>query len=116
MKDGRKQGPFEDQEILGRLSEGIFSRDDLAWRDGMKDWTPLATLYPDRAHKLQLKPISPPKENPLEPNSHVWRFIVDQLGSGTKPPEVIKKLVEMGIDEQIARPLVNRLHLELGGP
>jgi hypothetical protein len=119
MKDNKKLGPFEDQELLGRLREGMFARTDLGWREGMADWKPLGELYPEHEHKLHLKELpkdAAHKENPTDPNSHVWRFIVDQLGSGAKPPDIIKKLVEMGVDEQIARPLVNRLHLEIGGP
>jgi len=45
-KDNQQTGPFIDDVILQALSDGKFSYDDLAWREGLAEWQPLGTLYP----------------------------------------------------------------------
>jgi len=117
MKDGRREGPFEDVEIQGRLSEGFLLPDDLGWREGMGDWAPLRTLYPEHAHKLHLKDLPPEKphvapEDPKEPNSHLQRFILEQIKAGKRMPEVTKKLIEMGVEEDLARTLALKVYSE----
>jgi hypothetical protein len=117
MKDGNQEGPFEDQEILGRINEGIFTRDDLAWREGFQDWTPLGTLYPEHAHKLRLKELPPEKphiapEDPQDPNSHLQKFIGEQMSAGKHMPAVVAKLMEMGVEEDLARTLVLKVFSE----
>ncbi len=110
-KNGQQEGPFEDPEIVGRLREGYLSGTDLGWREGMKEWIPLSTLYPEHAHKLHLKemPPTPPHispEDPNDPNSHLQRFVLEQLKAGKNMPHVTAKLMEMGVEENLARTLV----------
>lgn len=44
MRNGQKHGPFEDSVVQGWLLSGNCSPDDLAWRNGMKEWQPLRTI------------------------------------------------------------------------
>jgi hypothetical protein len=117
LKDGRTEGPFEDQEVVGRINEGIFSRADLGWREGMKDWVALGTLYPEHAHKLHLKEMPPQTphiapEDPQDPNSHLQKFIGEQMSAGKHMPDVVHKLIEMGVDEDLARTLTLKVFSE----
>jgi len=60
QKDNIQLGPFEDHQILTALREGLYSLEDLAWRDGMDHWQPLRILFP-AAH---LPPPFPPQTPP----------------------------------------------------
>jgi hypothetical protein len=53
LKNGERQGPYEESIVAGWLMNGICSPQDLAWRNGMKDWQPLSAIP-----LLQLKPQS----------------------------------------------------------
>ena len=46
-KDNQQLGPFEEADIKGRLAGGSLSYDDLGWREGMSDWTPLRQIFPE---------------------------------------------------------------------
>ena len=117
MKNNVQEGPFEDSEIEGRLHEGYLSGDDLGWREGMQEWVALRTLYPEHTHKLHLKvlPPTPPHvapEDPKNPDSHLQRFILEQMKAGKKMPAITEKLTKMGVEENLARTLVLKVFSE----
>jgi hypothetical protein len=56
-RDGKQTGPFEEAEILRRIEEGIFTSNDLCWREGMADWRPIATVLSVVTQKLSPPPI-----------------------------------------------------------
>jgi hypothetical protein len=58
-KDNEDRGPFEDHEIIASLRNGTFSPEDLGWRDGFKQWTPLGKLYPAATPRLTTPPPVP---------------------------------------------------------
>lgn len=43
-KNYKQRGPFSEEELLSLLGNGEFSRDDLAWKEGMEEWQPLQTV------------------------------------------------------------------------
>jgi len=43
-KNNVQAGPFTLMDLRERLKRGEFSYDDLAWRDGLADWTPLREI------------------------------------------------------------------------
>jgi hypothetical protein len=43
-KNGRQLGPFSLIDVRQRLQTGEFTSTDLAWRDGLKAWTPLSEI------------------------------------------------------------------------
>ena len=43
-RDKELVGPIDDQELRDRVSRGVLSREDYAWRDGMELWTQLKDL------------------------------------------------------------------------
>ncbi len=60
-KDGKQLGPFNADQIRAKLNAGEISIEDLGWHEGMPEWKPLRTLFPD----VGAAPFSPP----VEPNS-----------------------------------------------
>jgi len=44
LKEGQKIGPFTTEELEDKVVEGLFSREDLFWTEGMDDWEPLSTV------------------------------------------------------------------------
>ena len=66
-RDGERYGPYQRTEIQQWLVSGQLSVNDLAWHEGLTDWQPLVTLFPD------LTPSTPPPLHHPSP--------------GIKPPE-----------------------------
>jgi hypothetical protein len=58
-KDNQERGPLEDHEIIASLRNGTLSPEDLAWRDGFRQWTPLRKLYPAATPHLTTPPPMP---------------------------------------------------------
>ncbi|MDR3444267.1 MULTISPECIES: RDD family protein [unclassified Dyella] len=46
-RDGERHGPYKEVDVRQWLRSGQVSPDDLGWYEGMADWTPLSTLFPD---------------------------------------------------------------------
>lgn len=55
-QNGEKYGPYSEANIRQWMSEGRLAPDALAWRDGMADWVPLASLFPPAASRGPLPP------------------------------------------------------------
>jgi len=49
VQSGRQQGPYAPNVLRELAAVGFLSADDLAWKEGLKDWMPLARLVPDLA-------------------------------------------------------------------
>lgn len=46
-RDGERHGPYKEEDVRQWLRSGQVSGSDLAWREGLADWQPLSTLFPD---------------------------------------------------------------------
>jgi hypothetical protein len=44
QKEGEKLGPFTTEELEGKVGEGVFSREDLFWTEGMDEWQPIGEV------------------------------------------------------------------------
>lgn len=44
FKNNEQVGPFPLMDVRERLKNGTFAYEDLAWREGMPDWTPLKEI------------------------------------------------------------------------
>lgn len=62
-QNGKQYGPYSEAQIRQWLREGKFAADAVAWREGMADWVPLATLFPPQA----APPAPPPPPAPPAP-------------------------------------------------
>lgn len=51
MHEGRREGPYSEDEIQQALAWGFISSDLLAWKDGMNEWTKVGWLmdWPERS-------------------------------------------------------------------
>lgn len=46
-RDGERHGPYKEVDVRQWLRSGQVSPDDLGWYEGMADWAPLSTLFPE---------------------------------------------------------------------
>lgn len=46
-RDGERHGPYKEVDVRQWLRSGQVSPDDLGWYEGMTDWAPLSTLFPE---------------------------------------------------------------------
>lgn len=46
-RDGERHGPYKEEEVRQWLRSGQVSADDLGWYEGMTDWQPLSSLFPE---------------------------------------------------------------------
>ncbi len=44
FKNNEQVGPFALMDVRDRLKSGVFAYEDLAWREGMPEWTPLKEI------------------------------------------------------------------------
>lgn len=51
-RDGQQYGPYEEANVRQWLRQGKLTPDTLAWRDGMGDWAPLASLFPEHVESV----------------------------------------------------------------
>ncbi len=72
-RDGERHGPYKEEEVRQWLRSGQVSPDDLGWREGMADWQPLSSIFPDEvaasAPPLMAPPVAPP---PVAPHAAAW--------------------------------------------
>ena len=61
-QNGERRGPYSEADVRQWLTEGKFTADVLAWRDGMADWAPVHTLFPDITIQ-----VPPPIAAPMPP-------------------------------------------------
>ncbi|KRF02199.1 transporter [Frateuria sp. Soil773] len=64
-RDGERHGPYKEDDVREWLRSGQLSRDDLAWREGLADWQPLSTLFPEAA--AAVPPPAPPGPRAFSP-------------------------------------------------
>lgn len=60
-RDGERHGPYKEVDVRQWLRSGQVSPDDLGWQEGMTDWAPLSTLFPDErvAEPTGFSPVPP---------------------------------------------------------
>lgn len=46
-RNGERHGPYPEADVRRWLREGQVSPDDLGWYEGLSNWQPLSTLFPD---------------------------------------------------------------------
>jgi len=48
-QNGERSGPFDEADVRRWLAEGRYNEQTLAWRQGLAEWVPLYSLFPERA-------------------------------------------------------------------
>lgn len=52
-RDGERHGPYTEVEVRQWLRSGQVSASDLGWYEGMADWQPLSSLFPEELQREQ---------------------------------------------------------------
>ncbi len=50
-RNGERHGPYKEADVRQWLRSGQVAGDDLGWYDGLADWQPLASLFPDELNQ-----------------------------------------------------------------
>jgi uncharacterized RDD family membrane protein YckC len=50
-RDGERHGPYKEMDVRQWLRSGQVSADDLGWYEGMADWQPLSSLFPEELER-----------------------------------------------------------------
>ena len=86
-RDGERHGPYKEVDVRQWLRTGQVSAQDLGWYEGMADWQPLSSLFPDdvRAHEAGTcslrHDVLVPKIVDLTPDG----FLLDELHRLKRP-------------------------------
>ncbi|UPG94003.1 pilin [Luteibacter aegosomatissinici] len=87
-RGGQKYGPYEEAVLRGWVKEGKVEPDVLAWRTGMAEWVPLATLLPG----MEVPPPIPPPSAGWAPRGFSARedggFAPDPRATFQTPPSL----------------------------
>ena len=59
-RDGERHGPYKEVDVRQWLRSGQVSPQDLGWHEGMTDWQPLSTLFPDEVRTAPPASTPPP--------------------------------------------------------
>ncbi|GAB3786108.1 RDD family protein [Dyella agri] len=66
-RDGERHGPYKEEDVRQWLRSGQVSGSDLAWREGLADWQPLSTLFPDEVRSAAPPVADNPYSAPTAP-------------------------------------------------
>ncbi len=91
-RDGERHGPYTEADVREWLRTGKLSPSDLGWHQGMSDWQPLSSLFPeqqpptlDRAYSPPKAPLqtAPDRQGSLEDHAGFWKrvaaYIIDSI-------------------------------------
>ena len=53
-RNDQRMGPYTYEEVQSYLAQGSLLPTDLAWHEGLENWTPLSTISPQKANKSTL--------------------------------------------------------------
>lgn len=59
-RDGERHGPYQESDIRAWLRSGQVSPQDLGWYEGLADWQPLASLFPEVTAQQAAGGTTPP--------------------------------------------------------
>nr|WP_199044876.1 RDD family protein [Dyella sp. ASV24] len=84
-RDGERHGPYKEVDVRQWLRSGQVSPDDLGWYEGMADWAPLSTLFPDERSAEPpafsgTPPVPPAYAAPSASNSGAVAAVDDYAG------------------------------------
>ncbi|HVF72602.1 MAG TPA: RDD family protein [Chthoniobacterales bacterium] len=85
-KDGEQLGPYDETQLKEMVEAGTIALTDLAWRDGLTDWIPVATIIAPLEARTDSPPvvstqISPPRldENLAGRGARLGAVLLDLL-------------------------------------
>ncbi len=129
VRDGEQFGPYTDEEVRDYLADGALLSTDLAWHEGLAEWTPVRDV------QLQCAPQkTPPPPSRLAPKPSVARALTPWAGLGSPQGlmpdtsllngfiiipanlngELTREIAAQLLNEQLATPHVTQLAFEFG--
>ncbi|OZB61908.1 MAG: transporter [Lysobacterales bacterium 13-68-4] len=64
-RNGERHGPYKEADVRQWLRSGQVAGDDLGWYDGLADWQPLASLFPEEVNRASAATPPPFSAAPL---------------------------------------------------
>jgi uncharacterized membrane protein YhaH (DUF805 family) len=64
LRNGQQFGPYSEIQLQHYVESGVFSSTDLAWRTGLREWTPLSHILPGIRPSQQSVPARLPVTAP----------------------------------------------------
>lgn len=64
-RNGERHGPYKEADVREWLRSGQVAGDDLGWYDGLADWQPLASLFPEEVNRASAATPPPFSAAPL---------------------------------------------------
>ena len=89
-KNGERLGPYSETQVKEMVEAGTIALTDLAWHDGISDWTPVAALIAPPEAKADAPPAIPPATAPRPIDSNL-------AGRGTRLGAALLDLLALGI-------------------
>ncbi len=79
--DGAQYGPYTKSQILNFVKEGRLNANTMCWYEGLPQWQPLNTVFPDIFAAI---PPMPPSSPPPVPNTQTYQAPNQEKKSGGK--------------------------------
>ncbi|SVE23849.1 uncharacterized protein METZ01_LOCUS476703, partial [marine metagenome] len=80
-REGKNSGPYSIGEVQGLIRKGEVHEDDMAWMEGMLDWTTVKAIIPDKP-SVPLPDIPPPKTDRTSALVAVCAVLFLMIGAG----------------------------------
>ncbi len=69
LQGEERKGPFTEEELRSFIEQGLFAREDLAWKEGMEEWQPLGQTLdaeaPESTDESHAEELVEPAPEPL---------------------------------------------------
>jgi hypothetical protein len=87
IKDGQREGPYDEDDVRELIYEGTYSENDPAIRDGQYDWSTIAQVMERQDGTLPAIAEAPPHPDELEEEPELDDSILeDELPPSATPP------------------------------
>tara|TARA_Y100000588_G_scaffold69469_1_gene71122 strand:- start:14370 stop:14993 length:624 start_codon:yes stop_codon:yes gene_type:complete len=129
LLDGKRNGPYELEDVKALLEAGTLRKENLAWKSGLSEWKPLKDLFPEWMEDSTLPPPDPasPTIAPPEPSTTPEKSdpaedsmeekdaqAVDPEEEGTAPPDQAST-ESVKPTTQTTNPPPDNMYLSIGG-
>jgi len=80
-REGKNSGPYSTEEVQGLIRKGEVHEDDMAWMEGMLDWTTVKAIIPDKP-SVPLPNVPPQKTDRTSALVAVCAVLFLMIGTG----------------------------------
>ena len=107
----QQQGPVTEADIQRLISQGVLSSLDSVWKDGMADWQPVSSVFPQHAQPGMVQPVDDdflltPLEDALTDDSESSSQVIalDDPDSRFDPASATVSRSPVSMDPSVLRP------------